>query len=108
MTVEITSLTFECIIGILESERTILQRVIVDATMEYDFTPDDFLDYAAVAAQIKATMIAERFTLIEEALTSLSATLKSCFPQIKSIGLRIEKPDILPSCRVSVALTSEY
>lgn len=108
MTIEIRELAFECIIGILDFERVTPQNVIVDAAIMYNYAPGTFLDYAAVAERIKTEMIAHRFELIEEALRTLSETLKSDFPAIKQLHLSISKPDILPDCRVSVSLKSIF
>lgn len=108
MTISIRELTFECIIGILDFERTKPQRVIVDATLNYHYAPGTFLDYAAVAEHIKSEMARESFELIETALVSLSQTLKAKFPVIKSLDICITKPDILPDCRVSVSKSFNY
>ncbi|MEJ2499554.1 MAG: dihydroneopterin aldolase [Campylobacterales bacterium] len=108
MTIEIRSLTFECIIGILDFERVTPQNVVVDAAIDYEYTEGSFLDYAAVAARIKSEMIEQRFELIEEALLSVSATLKADFPAINALELTISKPDILPDCRVCVTKKSNY
>lgn len=102
MTVEIRDLTFECIIGILDFERDTVQKVIVDTVIDYAYEPGSFIDYSAVAAQIKNCMVSERFGLVEEALETISDVLKSEFPSIKSLFLTISKPDILPDCRVCV------
>ena len=109
MTVEIRDLTFECIIGILDFERTAPQRVVVDITIGYTYTASgDFIDYASVAAQVKAMMVSKRFSLVEEALETLSAHLKAEYPAIKSLILTISKPDILPDCRVCVTNKSVF
>ncbi len=102
MTISIRELTFECIIGILDFERTAPQRVIIDTTLSYEFISDNYLDYAAVTEHIKGEMLRRRFKLIEEALASLTRTLKSEFPAISALEISITKPDILPDCRVSV------
>ncbi len=109
ITIGIHDLTFECIIGILDFERTDPQRVVVDITIGYAYDADgNFIDYAAVAEKVKARMISERFTLVEEALETLSADLKREFPTIKSLTLTISKPDILPDCRVCVTKKSVF
>lgn len=108
MTIEIRSLTFECIIGILDFERHKPQTVIVDAAIDYEYVPGTFLDYAAVAALIKSEMTAKRFELIEEALNVLSGEIQHRFPMATSLLLTISKPDILPDCRVSVTKKSNF
>lgn len=108
MRIEIRGLTFECIIGILDFEREHPQRVVINAVIDYDYIPGSFLDYAAIADTLKATMQHEAFKLIEEALTALSALLKTRFPSIQKLHLTIQKPDILPDCSVSVSHTSNF
>lgn len=108
MTVTISALTFECIIGILDFERQHPQKVIVDATIDYDFTPGTFLDYAEVADLIKSEMIASEFELVEEAIEHLFSAINNRFPLAKSLFLSISKPDILPDCRVCVAKKSNF
>ena len=108
MTIEIRALTFECIIGILESERVKTQRVVVDAAIEYDYLPGTFLDYAAVAGLIKAEMSAKRFGLVEEALEHLATEIAARFPAAKTLTLTIAKPDILPDCGVCVTQKSFF
>lgn len=108
MTISIRELTFECIIGILDFERTAPQRVIVDATLNYEYTPGKILDYAAAVEHIKSEMLRRRFELIESALLSLSTTIKSEFPAINTLEISITKPDILPDCRVCVTKKVNY
>jgi dihydroneopterin aldolase len=108
MTIEIRSLTFECVIGILDFERLRPQTVVVDALIDYDYVPGTFLDYAAVAVLIKSEMTAKKFELIEEALEHLSCEIKARFPAAKTLFLTISKPDILPDCRVCVTKKSIF
>lgn len=108
MTIEIRTLTFECIIGILDFERLRPQTVVVDASIDYDYTVGSFLDYAAVVSFIKSEMIARKFELIEEALEALSNGINNNFPAAKSITLTISKPTILPDCRVCVTKKSFF
>jgi 7,8-dihydroneopterin aldolase/epimerase/oxygenase len=108
MTIEIRALTFECIIGILDFERREPQRIVVEATIDYDYIQGSFLDYAAVAELIKTQMQARKFELIEEALAHLSGEIKRRFPASKRLTLTISKPDILPDCRVCVTEKSIF
>ncbi|WP_456451655.1 dihydroneopterin aldolase [Hydrogenimonas sp.] len=102
MTIHLENLEFDTILGILETERTAPQRVRVDAAFTYRYTPEKFLDYAAVARSIQTIMVEERFELIEEALEALFGRLKTLYPQIETATIKICKPDILPNCRVCV------
>jgi 7,8-dihydroneopterin aldolase/epimerase/oxygenase len=102
MRILIESLTFETIIGILEYERTLPQRVQIDCTIDYPYAEGDFINYADVAALIEATLHRERFELIETALETLGVTLKHHFPAMQTLELTLRKPDILPNCTVGV------
>jgi len=102
MKIYIEDLKFQTIIGILDFERECLQDVIVSLEIEYDFH-EQFINYAEVASHIKDSMTKEKFFLIEDALKSLSLSLKEDFFQIKKLFLKITKPSILPDCRVSVS-----
>ena len=108
MTIEIEALTFETIIGILDFERLTPQRVVVTCHIEYNYTQTDFIDYAQVAQHIESTCKSEKFELLEEALRHLSQTLKRSFEPIKKLYLKVEKPDILPNCTVSLSETYLY
>jgi dihydroneopterin aldolase len=107
MIIKIDELTFECIIGILESERTMEQKVIVNVEIEYDYK-SGFIDYALVSQHIKEVMKKHKFKLIEEAILSLQASLKISFTSINSLNLTIYKPDILPDCRVGITQNFNY
>jgi len=98
----IEALTFECVIGILDFERTTPQKVIIDLTIEYNYEKD-FINYAEVAQLIEKTMKEEKFLLIEDALNFLSQRVKENFYKIDTLFLKITKPSIMPNCRVSVA-----
>ncbi len=107
MTIGIKALTFETIIGLLEHERNVPQRIVVDCKIDYHYE-NSFINYAEVAELIKSTMQEGRFELIEEALESLHKTLKTHFPAIEKLKIKIEKPDILPACRVSATLKRKF
>jgi len=107
MTIEITALEFQTIIGILDFERSTPQRVRVDCHIDYDYV-DTFINYALVAEQIETIMKEEKFELIEEALLRLKTSLKEHFPLIKRLFLKISKPDILDNCEVSLSETTNY
>lgn len=102
MKIYIEDLKFQCIIGILDFERTTAQDVIVNLELEYIFD-NSFLDYAKVVNFIKRSMINNKFLLIEDALNKLSRSLKKEFSTIDSLNLKITKPSILSDCKVSVS-----
>ena len=83
MKIVIENLEFYTIIGILESERELAQKVIVNLSIDYDFFDNNFIDYAEIVYFIEKHMKNEKFYLIEDALLSLSQNLKIKYPQIK-------------------------
>jgi len=114
MTIEITNLEFQTIIGLLDFERTTPQKVRVDCTLSYTYRHANkiltkkFLNYADVVEHIERELHKHRFELIEEALLSLRKSLKKEFPTINELWLRIMKPDILDNCEVALTLTHKF
>jgi len=106
--IDIEELHFSCILGILEHERRNPQEIIVDATIEYDFKKNAFINYAEVAEFIKTVMQERKFFLIEDALRDVSMQLKNKFSKIDTLYLKITKPSILPDCKVSVSDTIHF
>lgn len=107
MTIHIENLKFKCIIGILDFERVEPQDVIINLTIEYNYT-DQFIDYTEVVQLIKSSMENDKFQLIEDALDSLSTKLKEKFSLINTLNLKITKPSILPDCTVSVSISQTF
>ena len=101
MTIYIEDLKFQCIIGILDFERTTQQDVIINVTIDYNYV-DKFINYADVANLIKSLMTEHKFLLLEDALSTLSKKLQKEFNLINSLSIKITKPSILPDCKVSV------
>ncbi len=101
--VTISDLSFNCIIGILESERIKEQRVVINLSFEYFFDEEkkEFIDYSKVASFVELTMIEEKFFLIEDAILFLRKKLKNDYP-MKNLWIKISKPEIMPNCIVSV------
>lgn len=108
MIIHIENLTFDCIVGILDEERKVPQKVIIDCKIHYNYKKNDFINYAIVADLIEKKMKKERFELIETALLDIIDTIKLTFINISSIKLKISKPTILDKCDVSVALKKDY
>ncbi len=101
MTITISSLTFNAIIGLLDSERLKEQKVVVDCLIEYEYK-NSFIDYAVVVAIIENEIKERKFELIEEAILHLEKKIHVKFPNISILELKITKPDILNNCTVSV------
>jgi len=107
MKIHIEDLKFQCIIGILDFERVTPQDVIVNVEIEYIFN-ETFINYAEVAQFIEIQMQKEKFLLLEDALSYFSQHLKKKFPQIDTLYVKITKPSILASCKVSVSAFNSF
>lgn len=101
MLIYIEDLKFQCIIGILDFERVTPQDVIINLELKYQYS-NEFINYADVVEFIKKNMIIKQFFLIEDALLFFNKNLKTNFPSINELNLKITKPSILPDCKVSV------
>lgn len=102
MTIHIEALTFETIIGLLDFERTTLQRIEVNLELAYHYE-ERFINYADITALIKTDLQQQQYLLLEEALQGLKETLCSTYPQINTLWIKLTKPDILPDCQVSLS-----
>jgi len=102
MTIHIEDLKFQCIIGILDFERTLPQDVVINLEIDYEYEKD-FINYADIVNIIKSDMTRKKFLLIEDALKELSQNLKKEFSKINTLNLKITKPSIMPKCVVSVS-----
>jgi len=101
--VKIENLTFNCIIGILPFEREKEQKVVVNCTFTYKYKNSNFIDYSKVAQDIENIMVEKKFKLLEDALLDLKKLLSSKY-SMKKVKISIQKPDILPKCKVSITL----
>ena len=104
MQISIQNLKIYGIIGLLESERKVEQKILVNAKIKYNFDGNNFLNYADIAELIKSTIITSKFKLLEDALETITDKIKRVFPQITQIKLEILKPDILQDCTVGVKI----
>ena len=105
MTIHIDTLTFSTIVGILDFERTTPQDVIIDATIDYCYKNNNFINYADVIALLEQEMIENKYELLEDALSEITDTLLKRYTQIKKIYLKITKPNIIPNAKVSLSLS---
>ena len=102
MKIEITDLSFKCIIGILDFERIKKQKVLINLSFEYEYFKDTFIDYAEVSNLIKITMKKEKFFLLEDAILYLESLLLNSY-KIDTLKIKISKPNILKNCIVSLS-----
>ena len=102
MKIEITDLSFKCIIGILDFERIKKQKVLINVSFEYEYSKEFFIDYAEVSNLIKTTMKKEKFFLLEDAILYLESLLLNSY-KITTLKIKISKPNILKNCIVSLS-----
>lgn len=102
MTVQIESFAFDTIIGILDSERTTPQKVIVDIEIDYEYKNGEFVDYAKVCELIRNEIVGGKYGLIEDALEEILPKVLHFSHLISSVKMKITKPNILPDAVVSV------
>ena len=102
MKIEISDLTFKCIIGILDFERIKKQKVVVNLSFEYNFSKDLFIDYSEISNLVKSTMKKEKFLLLEDAILHLENLLTNSY-KISNLYIKISKPNILKDCIVSLS-----
>jgi dihydroneopterin aldolase len=103
MTIHIEALTFEVIIGLLDFERERPQHIMIDMTIGYPYVEGEFIDYAIVVEKTKQHMHQHKYKLLEEALVGLETYLRSLYPSISTLKLKITKPDILKECFVALS-----
>jgi len=108
VTIHIEALTFDVIIGLLDFERDRPQSVSVDLTATYDYSDDVFIDYADLVILIQNELKVKRYALLENALIGLKDVLYTSYPQLKTLSLKISKPDILPECNVALSHLWEF
>ena len=108
MRIEIKDLTFNSIIGLLEFERVKEQRVIIDVSIDYNYSKENFINYVTIANITKKTIIENRFMLLEDALSSTKEAILKDFNNIKKLYIKIAKPDILDDCIVSLSENWEF
>ena len=102
MKIEISDLTFKCIIGILDFERIKKQKVIINISFEYEYSKDLFIDYSEISALVKKTMKEQKFLLLEDAILYIESLLQNSY-KIHNLKIKISKPNILKNCIVSLS-----
>lgn len=103
MTIHIEELTISAIIGILDFERVNTQTVIVDATIDYFYSKNAFINYAEVIELIETLIIEKQYKLLEDALSDIENKLLEIYPQIIKFKLKITKPDIIKHAKVALS-----
>ena len=102
MKIEISDLTFNCIIGILDFERIKKQKVIINISFEYEYSKDLFIDYSEISTLVKKTMKEQQFLLLEDAILYIETLLQNNY-KISYLKIKISKPNILKNCVVGLS-----
>jgi 7,8-dihydroneopterin aldolase/epimerase/oxygenase len=108
MTIHIEDLTFDVIIGLLDFERDKPQRVIINLEASYEYSDDEFIDYANMVLLIQNELKEKRYELLENALLGLKEVLYTTYPHLQALSLKISKPNILAQCTVSLSKTWNF
>ena len=100
-TIFIRNMTFDTIIGVLPEERTTRQPIRIDLEVGVDIRPaaasknlTDTLDYASLAAEVRAFTIAAECLLVETLAEEIAA-LALTRPQAQNVLVEINKPNAL-------------
>lgn len=103
MTIHIEELTIDTIIGILDFERNIKQKVIIETRINYNHTENQFINYATVIKDIEKCLYEREYLLLEDALNDISHVLFKNYSQMEELYLKISKPDIIKNATVSLS-----
>jgi dihydroneopterin aldolase len=95
ITLLVEGFEFEAIIGLLEKERKIPQKVEVEARVEIKYSKKSLIDYVLICDIIKNSLQSKNFFTIEEALVYISKKIAKISPRICRVYLKILKPSIL-------------
>jgi len=104
---ELLGLEVACIIGDLPEERGHEQRLLIDVSLACDLAAAgasdalrDTVDYAALAAAIRAELRAARCQMIERAAECVA---RVCLgdPRVRSVRVRVEKQGAVPGLRAA-------
>lgn len=115
MELEVKGIEVDCIIGERDYERSLIQRLTVDVSVETDGraaeTDDlhDAVDYVALADAIRARLVNEKCKLVERAAL---VAAKACLEVrgVKSAKVAVTKAGAVPgikSATVKAALANE-
>ncbi|HRR34759.1 MAG TPA: dihydroneopterin aldolase [Kiritimatiellia bacterium] len=106
---ELLGLEVACVIGDLPEERGREQRLMVDVSLACDLAAAgvsddlrDTVDYAALAAAIRAALRAARCRMIERAAEYV-ARVCLADPRVRSVRVRVEKQGAVPGLRAAAA-----
>jgi dihydroneopterin aldolase len=103
----IEDFSFYAILGMLEEERNQKQLIIIDCEIEYE-NKEKFINYAEVVDLMEKIIQNGKFELIEDALDKIEEELLKRYPHMKTLFLRIKKPEILKNALVGAEILRKY
>lgn len=95
---------FSCIIGVLEFERILKQKI----NLQINIKSEKFLDYAKVLKFSKKYFKKKKFYTLEKAAKKLANKLKTKYPHIKKIKIIIIKTQIIANTKVGIKYKKKY
>jgi dihydroneopterin aldolase len=98
----IKDLKVRAIIGILDFEREKEQLIVANIVIKYKKSKKMFINYVDVTNLIDKMLKNNKYGLIEDAIDDIIDAIYQDFTMIKSIKLRLDKPEILNNCIVGV------
>ena len=104
ISVFVENLHFNAIIGLLPFERETSQVVRIDA----ELTADEFIDYGALCEYFKFEMRGRKFEKVEDALEFFKFDLKVKYPSLRSLSIKITKPNIIKNALVGAKISHAY
>ena len=108
MYIHIDALTFNTIIGLLDFERNKPQKVTIDLKISYEYENQNFINYADIVILIENELQLKKYELLEDALLGLKYEIHTKYPQIKTLKIKITKPNILSNCTVALSNSWEF
>jgi len=108
---EITALRTKTHIGIHAWEQRILQDLIFDIyipieTRECNDLLENTIDYDALCQAVIAFVKSNSFKLIETVAETVASMIKTEFPRITTLTVRVSKPHAIPAAgNISVTIT---
>jgi len=108
MYIHIDALIFNTIIGLLDFERITPQEVNINLEASYEYTNGSFINYADIVTLIENELQVKKYKLLEDALLGLKREIYTKYPQIKTLKIKISKPNILSNCSVALSNYWEF
>lgn len=108
--IEIKNLGFECILGTLPFERTTLQPIILNVTLEFDFLDaaktesiECTIDYASLAQELETFISDSKFQLVETLVFKTAKKILEKYRRVLAVSVRVEKLKAIPKAQAAVA-----